>query len=175
LKFAPMAISVMALLQQHDGRRDILIKPAAQRHAAIEARGHSELGAQSGLKTNRLVCLSVSNILQKPPKRICMKFSRKVGSGPMNKYLNFGGNPDHHLDTGIVSGFVTIGRYGKWLMDINLLLILICQMAALLRCALAELCTVPLLLVLFCFGFWVHPIFTKCHKTFIVLILICKL
>ena len=31
-----------------------------------------------------------------------MKFSRKVGNGPMNKRLNFGGDPDHRLDTGIV-------------------------------------------------------------------------
>ena len=59
MKFAPMAIPAMALLQQHDARRDILIEPAAWLHAAIEARGHSELGAQSGVKTNRLVCLSV--------------------------------------------------------------------------------------------------------------------
>jgi len=35
----------MALLQQHDARRDILTEPAAQRRAAIEARGHFELGA----------------------------------------------------------------------------------------------------------------------------------
>jgi len=28
-----------------------------------------------------------------------MKFSGKVGNGPMNKWLNFGGNPDHRLDT----------------------------------------------------------------------------
>ena len=45
----------MALLQQHDARRDIVIEPAARRRAAIEARGipncgHSELGAQSGCK-----------------------------------------------------------------------------------------------------------------------------
>jgi len=31
-----------------------------------------------------------------------MKFSEKVGNGPMNKWLNFGGNPDHRLDTEIV-------------------------------------------------------------------------
>jgi len=31
-----------------------------------------------------------------------MKFSQKVGNGPMNKWLNFGGNLDHRLDTGIV-------------------------------------------------------------------------
>jgi len=52
----------MALLQQHDARWDILIEPAARRRAAIEAWGHSELGAQSGRK-NQLaavfVCLSV--------------------------------------------------------------------------------------------------------------------
>jgi len=50
-----MAIPAMALLQQHDARQDILIEPAAQRRAAIEARGHSELGAQLGRK-NQPAC-----------------------------------------------------------------------------------------------------------------------
>jgi len=59
----PMVIPAMALLQQHVGRRDILIEPAARRRAAIEARAHSELGrwelgAQSGRK-NHPACLSV--------------------------------------------------------------------------------------------------------------------
>jgi len=47
-----------------------MIEPAARRSAAIEARGHSELGAlgtegvrnwgrNRAVKTNRLVCLSV--------------------------------------------------------------------------------------------------------------------
>jgi len=31
-----------------------------------------------------------------------MKFSGKVGNGPVNNWLNFGGNSDHRLDTGIV-------------------------------------------------------------------------
>jgi len=62
-----------------------------------------------------------------------MKFTGKVGNGPVNKLLNFGGDPDHRLDTGIVSGFVTIGRYRKWSTDKNLLLILIRQMAAMVR------------------------------------------
>ena len=31
-----------------------------------------------------------------------MKFSGKVGYGPVNNWLNFGGDPDHRLDTGIV-------------------------------------------------------------------------
>jgi len=31
-----------------------------------------------------------------------MKFSRKVGNWPLSKWLNFGGDPDHRLDTGIV-------------------------------------------------------------------------
>jgi len=31
-----------------------------------------------------------------------MKFSGKFGNGPMNKSLNFGGDPDRHLDAGIV-------------------------------------------------------------------------
>jgi len=35
----------MALQQQHDVRRDIVIELAAWRRAAIEARGRPELGA----------------------------------------------------------------------------------------------------------------------------------
>jgi len=31
-----------------------------------------------------------------------MKFSGKVGNGPVNKWFNFGGDLDHRLDTGIV-------------------------------------------------------------------------
>ena len=45
-----------------------------------------------------------------------MKFSEKVGNGPMNKRLNFGGDPDHRLDTEIV---FWIRHYGKWLTDIH--------------------------------------------------------
>jgi len=68
---------------------------------------------------------------------------------PVNKWLNFDGDADHCLDTiqGLFSVFVIIGRYGKWSTDINLLLILIRQMAALVRRTLAEVCTVPVLLV----------------------------
>ena len=61
-----MSIPAMALLQQHDARRDIVIEPAARRRAAIEARGHSELrafgtggvrnwGRNRAVKTHRLV------------------------------------------------------------------------------------------------------------------------
>jgi len=53
-----MAITAMALLQQHSARRDILIEPAARQCAAIEAWGRSELGAQSGRK-NQPACVSV--------------------------------------------------------------------------------------------------------------------
>ena len=41
----PYGDSEMALLQQHHARRGIIIEPAPRRRAAIEARGHSELGA----------------------------------------------------------------------------------------------------------------------------------
>jgi len=67
-----MAIPAMALLQQHDARRDmdILIEPAARRRAGIEGRGHSGLrafvtggvrnwGRNRAVKTNRLVSYSV--------------------------------------------------------------------------------------------------------------------
>jgi len=58
-----MAILAMALLQQHDVWRDILIEPVAWQRAAIEARGHSnwghlELGAQSGHK-NQPACFNL--------------------------------------------------------------------------------------------------------------------
>ena len=49
---------------------------------------------------------------------------------------------------GLFSGFVTIERYVKWLTDVNLLLILIRQMASLVRRALTEVYTIPVLLVL---------------------------
>jgi len=42
-----------------------------------------------------------------------MKFSGKVGNGPVNKRLTFGGDLDHRLDTGIVSAFDTVERYRK--------------------------------------------------------------
>jgi len=62
-----------------------------------------------------------------------MIFSGKVGNGPLNKWLNFGGDPDHRLDTGIV---YRIRRYWEIRKvvnstNINLLLTLIRQMAAL--------------------------------------------
>jgi len=49
-----------------------------------------------------------------------MKFSGEVLNGLMNKRLSFCGDPDHRLDKGIVSGFVTTGRYGKWYQPIAL-------------------------------------------------------
>jgi len=52
-----MAIPAMALLQQHDGRQDILIEPAARWRTAIEVRGHSEMGAQSGRKNQPACCM----------------------------------------------------------------------------------------------------------------------
>jgi len=51
-----MVILAMAQLQQQDARRDILTEPVARRRAEIEARWHSELGAQSGRK-NQPGCL----------------------------------------------------------------------------------------------------------------------
>ena len=76
-----------------------------------------------------------------------MKFSGTVGTGPLNRRLNFGGGPDHRLDTGIVLRIRHYWAYGKWLTDINQLLILIRQMAALVRHALAEVCTLAVLLI----------------------------
>jgi len=57
LKFAPKVIPAMALLQQHDARRDILIEPAACSDRSSGAfRARPELGVQSGRK-NQPACL----------------------------------------------------------------------------------------------------------------------
>jgi len=36
-----------------------------------------------------------------------MKFPGKIGNGPVNKRLNFGGDPDHGADYGSGSGSVS--------------------------------------------------------------------
>ena len=77
MKFAPMAIPAMALLQHHDARRDILTELAVRRHAAIEAQGHSELGAQSGRK-NQPAC--VYFLLQCPSFHWCTSAFVVLGS-----------------------------------------------------------------------------------------------
>jgi len=76
-----------------------------------------------------------------------MKFSEEVGNGPINKRLNFGGDPDHRLDTGIV---FRVRHYWERRKVVNgHSLILNRQTAALVRRASAEICsTVPLLLVI---------------------------
>ena len=63
----------------------------------------------------------------------------------MNKRLNFGGDTDHSLDTAIVFGIRHYWQIQKVVNGHSLLLIR--QMAALVRRALAEVCTVPVLFV----------------------------
>jgi len=74
-----------------------------------------------------------------------MTFSGKVDNGPVNKWLNFRGDPDYCLDTGTV---FRIRHYCEIRKVVNgHSFILTRQMAALVRRALAEVCTVPALLV----------------------------
>jgi len=43
-----------------------------------------------------IVCLSVCwQLCAKTSERICMKFSGKVGNGPVNEWSKFGGDLDH--------------------------------------------------------------------------------
>jgi len=53
--------------------------------------------AKEDMFSSLFVCL-----LAKKCERICMKFSGKVANGPLKKMINFGGDPDHRLDTGFV-------------------------------------------------------------------------
>ena len=102
-----------------------------------------------------------------------MKFAAKVGNGPMNKRLNFGGDAHHRLDTGtvfrirhyweirkVVSADCATRRCsaGHVLAGITIATMTSLRhrpttdsgtdMATLVRCALAEVCTVPVLLVM---------------------------
>jgi len=46
------------------------------------------------------VCLPISNFAQKLPNGFAWKFSGKVGNGPVNNGLNFGGDPGHGSGSG---------------------------------------------------------------------------
>ena len=51
-----------------------------------------------------------------------MKLPGKVGNGPVNKRLHFGGDPDHSLDTGIVFRIRHYWEIWKVVNGVNLLL-----------------------------------------------------
>jgi len=72
-----------------------------------------------------------------------MKFSGKVGNGPLNKWIHFGGDPDRRLDTGIVFRIRHCWEIRKVVNGRSF--ILIRQMASLVRHASAEVCAVPAL------------------------------
>jgi len=80
-----------------------------------------------------------------------MKFSITVGNEPLNNWLNFGLDPDYRRDTGIVFRICHSWEIRKVLNGHSS--IPIRQMAALVGCALAEVCNVSVLLVFFCFWF----------------------
>jgi len=85
-----------------------------------------------------------------------MKFSGKVGNGSVNKRLHFGVDPDHRLATGIVFQIRHCWEVRKVINGHSF--ILIRHMAALVRRALAEVCTVWYILGLALT--WLSP-FTK--------------
>ena len=78
-----------------------------------------------------------------------MKFSEKFDSGPSKKWLDFGKDTGHRLNTGIVFR-IRYCREIRKVVNVHSF-ILIRQMAALVRRALAEVCVVPVLLVLYVF------------------------
>jgi len=88
------------------------------------------------------VCLSVS--LRINFRTDLHEIFMEVGNGPMNKCLNFGGDPDHRVDTGVV---FRIRHYCEIRKVVNgHIFVLIRQMTALGKRALADVCTVPVLL-----------------------------
>jgi len=95
-------------------------------------------------------CLSVCLLatLCKNLERICMNFSGKVGNGPMNNWLNFVGDLDHRLDTRVVFWIRHCWEMWKVVNGQLCIVVLIRQMVVLVSRALAEVCTVPVLLVL---------------------------
>jgi len=94
-----------------------------------------------------VVCLSVSNFMRKLPNGFAWNFQGRWAVGQWtNDEISMAIRITVWIQ-GLFSGFVTIGRYGKWWTDINLLLVVIWQMAALVTRALVEVCTVPVLVV----------------------------
>jgi len=62
---------------------------------------HVITSTKEDMCSSLFVCLSVSKYCAKTSKWICtMKLSGMVGNGPMNKWQNFGGDPDPHRGTG---------------------------------------------------------------------------
>ena len=59
------------------------------------------ISAKEVMFSSLSVCLSVC-LCAKTSERICMKFSGKVGNGPVNKCLNFGGDRDRRMYAVIV-------------------------------------------------------------------------
>jgi len=56
--------------------------------------------AKENLSVFIVVCLSVCwQLCANTSERICMKFSGKVGNWPLNKRLNYGGDPNTDWDT----------------------------------------------------------------------------
>jgi len=97
------------------------------------------------------VCLSVCFLatLRKSFQTDLREILGTVGNGPTNKWLNFGGDPAHRTDTGIV---FRIHHYWEIRKAANgHSFTLIRQMAALVSRSLAEVCTVPVPLVIWCF------------------------
>ena len=92
-----------------------------------------------------------------------MKFSGKVGNGPMNKWLNFGGDLDHRLDKRVL--FRICHYWEIWKVVNRHPFIMIRQIVTLVRRAFAEVCTVPVLLVGRLFVKW----FALCYRIVVCL------
>jgi len=118
---------------------------------------------------NRRCLFVCSKLCAKTYERICIKLLGKIGiwqwaSEQMGKFWWRSGSPYIWIH-GLFSGFVTIGRYGKWYQSIALrdaagiaiaTMTSLCHrrtpdsgtdIATMVRRTLAEVCTVPVLLV----------------------------
>jgi len=79
--------------------------------------------AKEVMSSSLFVCLSVSNFVQKLPNEFAWSFQGRLAIGQWtNGYISVAIQITVWIQ-GLLSGFVTIGRYGKWLTDINLLLV----------------------------------------------------
>ena len=124
---------------------------------------------ESSLFVCLFVCLSVSNFAQKLPNGFAWNFDGRLAMALWTNVWILVVTRITVWIQGLYSGFVTIGRHGKWLTDISLLLILIRQMAEPVRRALAEVCTVAVLLVLFNRGTLRQSTIRTCHRNFLCL------
>ena len=114
-----------------------------RKHILIFTRNTNTTRRRCGVSVILPLCARTSEL-------ICMKFSGKVGNWPSNRWLNSGGDLDHRFDTGILLQIrhyweirKVVNGHSYWFASTDV------GTDKIIKCALAEVCTVSVPLVWF--------------------------